>query len=504
MSPLLNWGKKRPHALSEVLSKHLNRSAEGREIIRAFDKDRDAGGTALIEYLNTHLPEYPELQAQIKETLGRDAGEKFTTIVAGGGHVDQIINISELKSLSIQYYVFQNVRQIAAFFLSIVLIGGAIAFGYWWSIQPTVMDGDFNIAVAEFAYKGNANDSQIAPAVSQRIFNSLTGQYMLSSFRDVQVEHDKIGVITDAEQARVLAAKINAHVVIWGDVAVFDGEVLVTPRFYIVESHTSDVGEVNGDHKFSDPIHFPVQDVTNPSADGLKTMQRITTILTEFTKTLVYLEAGQPKDLILAKTSIKEAIKNADSYGDFTGKEVLYLFASDIARRQGKLDQAQEELTKALHLNQQYGRAYIAQANIYYDQRNHYKAKNFYKQAIDIQDKPVGAYLLEKASTGLGNICFVQYEAILKNDPGDPVVTELAQCAIENYGAVIASYKQEPNSGGIARALAAGAYYSSGIVYQDQGKLELARSYYEEALKLTEDPGFKKQIETALQEVTQP
>ena len=97
----------------------------------------------------------------------------------------------------------------------------------------------------------------------------------------------------------------------------------------------------------------------------------------------------------------------------------MYLFASDIARRQSNLDDAQEYLDEALRLNKNYGRGYIAQANIYYDQGNLFKAIEFYERAKQLPDQPFGAYIVEKASLGIGQSCWVQFQYVNQNEDSD-------------------------------------------------------------------------------------
>ncbi len=502
MKPAVDLGRNQIQALSRVLSRHLSRTAKGREIIRTFENNRDLGSAALLDYLDTRLQDQPQLQKQVKDALGEEAGEKFTTIVASGGHVDQIINAGTIENLSIQYYIFQDNWQVLTFLLGVVLIGSTVASGIWWFQQPKVMTGDFNVVVAEFKPTGDAQ--KIAPIVSQRIFGFLNEQYMSSSFRDVQVEHEKIGLITSAEEARLLAKKINAQLVIYGDVTVIDDQVLVAPQFYVVEAHKSDVGEMNGEHKFSAQINMAVDDLTTPSSEGMVAMKQNTSILTEFTKAIVYLEAGKPADLALAGESINRAIAAAEPYPDFSGEEVLYLIASDIARRQTKLDDAQHYLDEAFRLNRDYGRGYLAQANIYYDQGNYYLASQSYEKAVNLEDKPLGSYILEKGSMGLGNICFVQYQDVWQNVKTDETsITALSNCALQNYQVVINSYSQQEDPDEILIAFAVGAYYSSGIIFQTAGQDDAARLVYEQALNLNEDVEMEKKIQKALDEVNQ-
>jgi tetratricopeptide (TPR) repeat protein len=241
--------------------------------------------------------------------------------------------------------------------------------------------------------------------------------------------------------------------------------------------------------------------VIQSTSEALRIIEQNTRILTEFTKALVHLTASQPGDLTLARDSIMKAITEAEHYDDFPGKEVLYLFASDIARRQGDLDDSQQYLNEAVRLNQNYGRGYIAQANIYYDRGNYYLASKLYRQAVELENKPLGAYILEKASIGLGNICLVQYQSVRPHEIDTMAVADLANCALQNYQVVINSYNQQSDAEQLLVELAAGAYFSSGVIYQENGQFESAKLVYEQALNLTKDPGQKKQIQIAIDEV---
>lgn len=502
MSTIINLDSKQKEDISRVLSKYLSRSAQGKKIIAEIEDDQVQGGEALIAYLDERLPHDEALRSEIVEALEKSEREQFITVITQGGSVGEVINIGQLDELDIRYYLFSDVRQVLTMMLGIVLIGGVVLFTIWWSQQPRRMRGDFNIAVAELVPTGEAVD--IAPIVSQRLFSFLDGQYKLSSFADVQVAHKNIGAITSAEEARALAERINAHLVIYGDVVAIGDQVLVSPQFYVVETHQTDVGEVNGEHKLAARISLRLQDLVSPTSESLALMQQNTAILVEFTKALVYLAAGSETDLMLAQKSIDEAIDKSKNYDEFEGQEVIFLFASDIARRQGKMDEAQTHLNTALNLNTNYGRGYLAQANIFYDQGDFYAAKMFYERAINHGDNPLGAYVFEKASLGLGNICFVQYQYVQRNDQADKAEADrLARCGLDHYQQVITAYNQQPEPEPILREMAAGAYFSSGTIYQINGQFDAARLAYEQALKLTKDAGRKQQIQAVLKEVNE-
>lgn len=486
--------------LSRILSKHLSQSSQGKEIITTLKHDRQQGQEALLAYLDENLPANEALMKEIAGALGENPGKQFTTIVANGGKVGEIINVNQLDQLNIYHYVFSDAWQVFTLLAGLVLIGSTIS-GIAWSLQqPQRMTGNFNIAVADFVQVGEG--TTMAPAVSRRIFSILDGQYTSSSFESVQVAHDKIGVITDAQAASALAKKINAHLVIYGDVTVLGDQALVTPQFYVVDEQRGNVGEVNGEHRLAARINIATSDLLAPTHEALIKMQQSTTILIEFTKGLVYLTAGTSNDLRLARVSINNAITESTSYGDFEGKEILYLFASDIARRQQDLSKAQEYLDEALRLNNTYGRAYIAEGNIYYDQGNLYQAIEYYTMAKSLDNQPFGAYITEKASLGLGNSCSTQYQHVHRNSQAAPAeAAALANCALEQYEVVICSYNQQADPEFVLKEMAALAYYGSGIVYQEADQFVYAQQMYENALGITTHADLLMRAQNRLDEV---
>ena len=417
-----------------MLSKYLSRTQEGKKIIRTFEKDRESGSAELLRYIDKRLKDQPEFQRQVKKALGEEASERFSTIVAGGGHVDQMINAGVVEQLSIQYYIFQDVWQVITFFGGFVLIGGIVASGYWWSQQPRVMHGDFNIAVAEFTQVGDA-EPKVAEIVSQQVFRFLDDQAKLITFEVIQVSHRNIGLITNAEEADILAQQIHAHVVIYGDVTVIGAQVRFTPQFYIVKPFRTDASELNGQQRLAAPITFLVSELLDPISDPMSLIQERTIIMTAFTKALVFLEANK---MSLAQEAIEQAILQGEQQSPFDGEEILYLFGAHISRLQGDRVTAQEYIDEALRLNPNYGRAYIAQAHLYYDEGNLYQAIEYFEKAKQKSDQLPGTFISEKADFGIGNSCWVQLQSVNQTSEPDPSATaELEDCVLNHYKQVI-------------------------------------------------------------------
>lgn len=394
--------------------------------------------------------------------------------------------------------VLQNSRPVVTFLLGLVLIGGAIAFLYWMSLQPGRMTGDFNIAVAEFKQVGDS-EPKVASILSQQVFRFLDDQAKLITFENVQVAHKNIGVITSAEEAKALAKKVNAQVVIYGDVTTMENQVRLTPQFYIAEAFRANVSELNGQQRLAAPITFPIDSIMTPTEDPLQVMQERAVIMTEFTKSLVYLAT---ENLPLSKEAIDKALLHSERQDPFEGQEVLYLFASHIRRLQGDKASARNFVDKALRINPAYGRGYIAKANVFYDEGNLYQAIEHYKKAQGLPDQPIGAYIIEKASLGIGNSCWVQLQYVRQTPNPDPAaVRDLEQCTFDNYQQLIELYTQHKNPEANLKELAAQAYYGIGIIYESGGQIQEAQKMYEQGKELTTDPELIQRIEASLEEM---
>jgi len=391
-------------------------------------------------------------------------------------------------------------------FLVLGVVGAAGAG--WYLSQPSYMTGQFNVAVAAFKQVPENAPVAVADAVRQRLLGILDTEYQAGILGfDVQVTSDRIGVINNASEAKELAKNINAHVVIYGDVIVSsDGNTAsLSPRFYVAERYRSEVGELVGLYQLNQPIDFTTQDISAGSSIFYIVLQQRTSVLIEFTKALAYLISN---DLQRAHATIDNAIKTAETTDQKQGIEILYLFGSTIARLDNDLDGAQENAEKALEINPNYGRAVLAEGNVYYDrgrndyaagdvvtaQENFATALSYYSQALRLEDQPYGAHIVEKANLGFGNIYAIQY---LIADPSQKA--DLAQKATAYYQVAIDSYKASPDE--VLKTLAVIGYYWSGVIYDEQNDDAAAEKLFNEALALDPSTDFKADIDQRLKQI---
>lgn len=390
------------------------------------------------------------------------------------------------------FSIFKDNQQLIIFLSFILLVGAGIGFAFWWISQPQYMEGDFNIAVAQF---GEITDEGViesvqAAKISNSLFNYLDSEYKATDFGlEVQATHKNIPIIFEDLEAEALAQRINADVVIYGNVSVNDGVAEFCPRFYVADH--PDTQELTGQNKLAHPIEFNIselgfQDEINRRLRGQAS------ILVSFTEGLVYLSSD---NLDGATNSFQQAINEAEHFDPFPGMETLYLLFSVPNRLQKNYSKAVESLNKALLINPENARAYIGLGNIYYDQAildwdqgKLEQALTNYEKALTAQYHPPGAYVKEKVNVSMGNIYIVQ--AQLNED------SRLYSQAILHYDQVIARYKETENSK--VRQLASVAYFGLGAAYERQGDNLHAMSAYEQCIKLTDNLELQSRAETQL------
>jgi tetratricopeptide (TPR) repeat protein len=411
--------------------------------------------------------------------------------------------------------VLQNSRPVVTLLLGLVLIGGAIAFLYWMSLQPRRLTGDFNIAVAEFTQVGDSKP-KVASILSQTIYQFIDQEFNSPQYNiDIDVEHKNIGVISGEDRAEELAQSINANIIIYGTVRVINENVIISPRFYIANSIRADAGELIGFHQLEVPQGLRIKDLPNLLIEGTEEREKLlhnSEILIYFTQGLTYLvlsedeEAGRESYLRLAFESIQKAITRSNELkaktGLEAGNEVLYLFASYISLLRGNQELAKKYIEETLSINGCYGRAYIAQGNVLYDMGVSAHAhgdrifQDYFDQAIraynhaleldanhaDCEVQPYGYYLPVKAHTGLGNTYSFLFQ--VGQDAMNPA---LAQKALSSFEQVVTAQNHLPKDDpgrDLLTKLAANAQYQSGVIFLIQEKKEQAIDKFKLVIQL--------------------
>ena len=414
-----------------------------------------------------------------------------------GDVVDSSIVIGNNNVVNnIRNIIFRDTKQLAIFIVTVLLVAGGITFSIWYSLQPRRMTGNFNIAVAQFGEiteNGSVQSSARAEKISSTLFNFLDSEYRASGLGlSVQVAHQNMPLIIEDAQAEELAKKINADIVIYGNVYVQGDQAEFSPRFYVAQQ--ADVNELTGQNELAFPIRFDVSQLGSQDKVNAELRTR-TEILFNFTKGLIYFSQ---KDDLSAFSVTQAAIKSAENL-NFKGKEALYLFASKIQLNQKNYAAANQFLDRALEINSAYARAYLMRGNIFYlqaldanfdpDLLN--QAMIQYEAAYQSPEQPEGAYIPVKAHTAFGNILVIIAQQ--KNDRG------LFAKAIEHYKFVTEQFERtrDPAIQGHASI----AYFGLGAAYERQDNLEQAVEAYQKAFELTTDQDFQTRIQQKIKDL---
>lgn len=404
--------------------------------------------------------------------------------------------------------VFSDWTQVAValggLFLFIAIVYGANVI----SRQPERMTGEFNIAVAKMDLTAlNATDADYGPLIIKMIATELENQ-LKSLGTDFQVSTDKMPLIhlNDVPAAARLAEKVNADVVIYGSAFMANDEVHFTPHFYVNDTDHPAVADLNGSDYLENSVSIPVK-LLNPDNPQTKEIAARAALLTDFTQALVYLAFDDLRAARVAIDNAVERVKTDETLAGLAGYEVIYLYASHIARLAGDLPAAETHAQQALELSDNtYARGHIALGNIYYDQNppQFAAAKTAYLAAIEqasiLDDLVAQNLIIAKASLGLGNLALGSLSAI-HGTPGLPCDGEVqpyAEEGLARFRAVVTAFEAADEQDPLLSALAGQAWAGIGDIHKLCGQAQDAAASYRAALALPLPPAMKKQIEAAL------
>ncbi len=338
------------------------------------------------------------------------------------------------------------------------------------AVRPRVMDGDFNIAVADFSTLGvdpAGSAAQDAERLSLRVYYILREEVAeLDLELGTRIWHDsmgfmekgttigKVGGDTPAERevaAKALAERIGANIVVYGVLTPEGvGRASFSPEFYVRELRDQ-ADELVGPHALGEsiPLVLPLSTTSNAVRANRLVAPRAN-MLTRFTAGLVYEMSGDPER---ALATFEGAAAELDASGSGDGREVLYLFigreyqhlarmASESSESDRFLDQARASFQKALDANPSYGRAQIGLGNYFYERAQRMApaeriGSGDLEAALDhflIAASPIsGSELLQiKARMGIGNTFRLWLEADLATDDPEGAAMHFEQ-AVDQF-----------------------------------------------------------------------
>jgi tetratricopeptide (TPR) repeat protein len=337
----------------------------------------------LVQRLWQQLRQEPRRKGVTGDIVIGDVGDKARNVVVGKNNVQ--INVAGHK-LNFPIWL------IALAMLAIVTI---LAIPFLEPIlDPSQMTSGMNIAITEFGQidaAGRVRRSDLGSAISEMVFNQLDAQYQEANPKlkadglNVEIWHDsleseaknvRLGVLggatedTRTEQARKLAEKINADIVIYGNL-IQEGDKWNLHLDFYYYTRTTLRGEpdpIAGRHVLSEGISFPVALEEQPSGavqvylhDPVNLRARV---LFWLTIALIYDLADRQEQ---ALATLQEAQQNLAQWQDESGQALLNFSIGREAFWLRHYDVAIAALQEAKRLKENYANAYITLGAVYYD-----------------------------------------------------------------------------------------------------------------------------------------
>lgn len=344
---------------------------------------------------------------------------------------------------------------------TLLVLGGAIGW-WWWQNMLPFPTGEFNVAVADFVENGATATSLQAGAVfGQSLSDALETEYTLSGATSVAIVHQHVGSIEDVNAAAKLM-KRGFQVVIYGSVDGIGDQLNVRTKFLVSDAFRNDMGEITGAHDFAFPLTIHAGEIFTLTP----TLAQRASLLVDLIQGIEY--AAQDR-LPEAAAALAQAAHESETLGVFAGREVIYLFASDVARRRDQPDEAERLALIALDLNPNYGRGYIALANSFFLRGDSFlaEAQAWYEQALALPDQPPSAFVAEKAHLGLGQVYLRRY--LLAQDDASPYANDYATEATRHYQEVIDSIALRPSPEQVSLERLAHTYLGLGELERRKG-----------------------------------
>ena len=450
----------------------------------------------------------PELSGQFDGPVAVNGGEAVDARdskgmvykPSGPVFVDSVIQFMDEK-------VFQHLgleQRVGFVMLGVLILG--VGIGLYFGLRPqhpTQMAGDFRIAVAGFAEKGQTGKSDLGMQLAEDVYLRLS-----ENFSDVDLGvvvtvwgPSQVGMIGGrnrqerADAAAQLAEKINADIVIYGSVDTSEMWWEVAPEFYVAAHNFYQAEEIVGQYEIGHP--FRVIGDQGP-ATRLEINNHLATrtgVLFRITMGLVHFQLQQ----------YETALETFDTALMLTGAEdkgvrqVLYLWLGNAAGRMFDLDAAETYHQQAIELDPDYARPYVGLAGVYYlralqpfqeslDPVDIYAmwlhtAIDTYRQALQAEHQPPLSDIETKVHFGLGQC----YTMLVYS--GNELYFD---AAIAEFKAVIAAYNDGTNPR--VRELAAEAHARLGLIYRLVGDSDRACEGYLTAASLLHDNPERQQL----------
>lgn len=316
------------------------------------------------------------------------------------------------KSLHDQFYQVDK-RLILAGLVGVLLIG-VVA---WLLLKPQsswtpgkpIDEAMFGIAIAEFTVGADQERSEQGRETSQLLYQQLENLLNQQIGLTGRVTLTKVGVVRDSEEAKKAGEKVNADVVLWGWIPVFNTEAIV-PNFTILAEDT-----VENSSPLLESVNLMI---SGPGTIRLTQLSGRTLALSRFVIAYVYLRSESTSDygkaLDMFELGIQELEQDLEFVQNLTGEtddlEQRLSFQDTIAVIEKTLaifytgkgvafaalsepDEAYRCYETALSYDENYSRVYMALGNHYHSEKSYDDALVMFSKAETLEPtNPGGKY----------------------------------------------------------------------------------------------------------------
>ncbi|MCK6630333.1 MAG: tetratricopeptide repeat protein [Anaerolineae bacterium] len=432
-----------------------------------------------------------------------DKIEQRIDISGQAGNVTQIGKIVIRISQFVDEKIFKRfgLEQRVGFIGVAVLVIGS-AFTLYWALRPQSpvhMTGDFNIAITQFQVVGRGDGLDDAQELAQSFANAIDREMsgladeikQRIEVRPPQESGSIMGATEEkrAENAHILAEKINADVVIYGMIEVNDKAATIKPEFYVRSDDFTATAEVTGQYRMGSEISID-------KVDNIARKREVGNILADRFRALTFIVYGIA-DFVVGKYEDAEInFSEALKIKGWDNPDVIYVMLGNTALRQHDLMDAERYYRQGLEANPIYSRAYAGLGGVLYfqalgdTQSDTYDTVNIerlnqsietYQQALDPSlDRPPLADITTKVNFSLGQAYLLK--ANIESTRNSKTSEQDLALAMQAFHAVIQDYGEGSNPR--VEELAAHAHARLGLIYRLTSQLEKAISEYEQALNI--------------------
>lgn len=396
-------------------------------------------------------------------------------------------------------------------------------YEYLWN--PSQMTGTFRIAVAEFGEvkkNGKVGYSEHGESLSKTVFDSIQQQYEehpTIDSNDITIWHDSLGretknvqisVITGRnsaereEQARAVANKISADLVIYGQLDSTDSpDSLELEFFYRSKKVSNEYDLTHGQHRAGKPILVSPSFTDDPSLARLQIgepLEARAKVLSLIAIGLTYDVLGDVNNSLVQFQIAKD--QHLQFEEDDSGLESVNYFVGRAALFQGDDATAEEAFTQAIALDANYTQAYIGLGSVYLaraqrvDARVHLqnlgdleRAIEYYRMGESLASESNDVLHQSIAKLGLGQAYRVRGEASFRAEKGtsnrdeDAVALNFFEQAIDELTQIEDSFEQSEQYRLWAQTLQSKgiAYLQSALLFREEGDETTAKQFLNQA-----------------------